>query len=239
MSDKNHRELPDDLSIRGVILDVDGTLVDSNDQHAKAWYETLHAHHINTSYEKIRSLIGMGGDNFLPTAAGIEKDSALGKQIAEERSRLFKRDYLPTLKPFPNVTDLLTRMKSDDLHLAVGSSSEQDELKELLKIAGAAPYLEAQVSSGDVEQSKPDPDIVHTALNKLGLKPNEVVLIGDTPYDIEAALKAGVHTIAFQCGGWSAKDLKDAIAIYDSPADLLAHYQESPLSTKRYEAHVS
>jgi len=219
-------------SIQGVILDVDGTLIDSNDAHAEAWYKILQKHHIDVSYEKIRSLIGMGGDNFLPAAAGIEKDSSQGKQIAKERGELFKSNYLSTLNPFPKVTELLEQMKAQGLRLVAGSSSEPEELEALLKIAGANSYLEEQTSAGDADRSKPDPDIIHVALEKLQLKPNQVILIGDTPYDIEAASKADVRTIAFRCGGWKDSDLKGAVAIYDDPADLLANYQTSPLSVQ-------
>jgi len=219
-------------SIKGIILDVDGTLIDSNHAHADSWYRALRGHGFQVSFDKIRTLIGMGSDNFLPAAVGIENDSPLAKEIAKQKGDFFKSDYLSTLKPFPNVPELLERMRSDGLRLVVGSSSEPDELESLVEIAGATQYLETQISFGDVENSKPNPDIVHTALNKLQLNANEVILIGDTPYDIEAASKAGVRTIALRCGGWNDSDLEGALAIYNSPADLLANYQTSPLSVQ-------
>lgn len=216
-------------SIKGIILDVDGTLIDSNHAHVDSWYRALRGHGFNISFDKIRSLIGMGGDNFLPAAVGIEKDSSIGEEIAQQKSMFFEQDYLGKLMPFPKVPELLEHMKAEGLQLVVGSSSEPEELERLLNIAGATQYLESQISSGDVENSKPNPDIVHAALDKLGLAANEVIMIGDTPYDIEAALKAGVQTIALRCGGWNDNDLKGAIAIYNSPADLLENYQTSPL----------
>lgn len=223
------KETTNSSSVQGVILDVDGTLIDSNHAHADSWYRALREHGFQVSFDKIRSLIGMGKDNFLPSAVGIENDSSVAEEVAKQKGEFFKREYLPTLKAFPQVPELLERMKSEGLRLVVGSSSEPDELKALLTIAGATNYLEEQVSSGDVENSKPHPDIVHVALDRLHLAPNEVIMIGDTPYDIEAASKAGVRTIAFRCGGWADHDLQGALAIFNSPSDLLANYQISPL----------
>jgi HAD superfamily hydrolase (TIGR01509 family) len=216
-------------SIKGIILDVDGTLIDSNHAHADSWYRALRGHGFQVSFDKIRSLVGMGSDNFLPAAVGIQNDSSIAQDVAKQKGEFFKSEYLATLKPFPQVPELLERMKSEGLRLVVGSSSEPDELETLLAIAGATDYLEGQVSAGDVENSKPNSDIVHIALDKLHLAPNEVIMIGDTPYDIEAASKAGVQAIAFRCGGWKDQDLEGALAIFNSPADLLVNYQNSPL----------
>jgi HAD superfamily hydrolase (TIGR01509 family) len=219
--------------IRGVILDVDGTLVDSNDAHARAWVEALAAHSIQVPFEKVRPLIGMGGDKLLPEAASIEEDSPLGKKISEHRSEIFKSKFLPHLKPFPGVRQLLERMRADDLKLVVASSAKSDELKQLLEIAGAFDLIEEKTSSSDAENSKPDPDIVRAALEESGFSHDEVVMIGDTPYDIEAAKKAGIDTIALRGGGWDDKALAGAIAIYDDTADLLARYDLSPLAERR------
>jgi len=120
-------------------------------------------------------------------------------------------------------------MRKQGLKLAIATSAQPDELRPLLQIVGAADLIEDKISARDVKSSKPDPDVMQAALKRVGYPPNEVVMIGDTPYDIEAARKVGVGTIAFRCGGWSDDHLQGAIAIYDGPADLLAHYQESPL----------
>ena len=102
----------------------------------------------------------------------------------------------------------------------------------MLKIAGAEDLIEEETSASDAKNSKPDPDIVQVALKKIGLHPDQTVMLGDTPYDIEAAEKAGVRTIALRCGGWPDNELKGALAIYNDPADLLAHYDASPLANK-------
>jgi HAD superfamily hydrolase (TIGR01509 family) len=218
--------------IRGVILDVDGTLVDSNDAHARAWVEALAEQGIEVSFEKVRRLIGMGGDKLLPRVAGLEEDSPRGKVISERRSEIFKSRYLHRLKAFPGTRELLLRMRGEGLKLVVASSAKEDELKPLLKIAGAADLIEEKTSSDDAENSKPDPDIVEAALKQSGFSSNEAVMIGDTPYDIEAASRAGLEVIAFRCGGWNDEELAGATAIYDGPADLLAQYDSSPLGKK-------
>jgi haloacid dehalogenase superfamily, subfamily IA, variant 1 with third motif having Dx(3-4)D or Dx(3-4)E len=223
------RGLPTLSKIRGIILDIDGTLVDSNDAHAKAWVEALAEHGINVSFEQVRRLIGMGGDKLLPKVAGTSEDSPLGKAISQRRGEIFKTRYLPHIKAFPRTRELLLRMRDDGLKLVVASSAKEDELKPLLEIAGAADLIEEKTSSDDADNSKPDPDIVKAALDSADLSADEALMLGDTPYDIEAATRAGVKVIAFRCGGWDDAELAGAMAIYDGPADLLAHYDESPL----------
>jgi HAD superfamily hydrolase (TIGR01509 family) len=215
--------------IRGVILDVDGTLVDSNDAHAQAWVDALAEHDIQVGFEKVRPLVGMGGDKLLPEVSGIEEDTPEGERISKRRGEIFKQRYLPTLKAFPSTRELLQRMRDEGLKLVVASSAKEDELNPLLKIAGADGLVEEKTSSDDAENSKPDPDIVKAALDGSGLAPDEVLMLGDTPYDIESASGAGVGVVAFRCGGWEDSDLSGAIAIYDGPADLLSNYESSPV----------
>lgn len=216
---------------KGVILDVDGTLVDSNDAHARSWVEAMRESGYEVAYEQVRSLIGMGGDNLLPNAIQVEKDSERGQALAKRREQIFKERYLPGIQAFEGVQALVQRMKANGMKIAVASSGEQDEVRHLLSLAGVDDLIEAQTSSGDVENSKPDPDVIHAALGKLGMQPGEVVMLGDTPYDIEAAGKAGVRVIALRCGGFPDAELRGALAIYDNPAALLAEYDESPLHT--------
>lgn len=215
--------------IHGVIFDVDGTLVDSNDAQARSWVDALKEFGYSVPYEKVRPLIGMGGDKVLPETIGVQKDSEKGKQISQRRSEIFKEKYLPNVKAFPDAQKLLDRMREQGLKLAIATSAQPDELRPLLQIVGAADLIEDKTSSKDAQSSKPDPDVMQVTLKKVGYPANELVMIGDTPYDIEAATKVGVGTIAFRCGGWSDSDLTGAIAIYNDPADLLAHYDSSPL----------
>jgi len=216
--------------IHAVIFDVDGTLIDSNDAQARSWVDALKEFGYSVPYEKVRPLIGMGGDKVLLETIGVQKDSEKGKQISKRRSEIFKEKYLPTIQAFPGAQELLNRMREQGLKLAIASSAQPDELRSLLQIVGAADLIEDKTSSEDAKRSKPDPDVMQVALKRVGYPPNEVVMIGDTPYDIEAARKVGVGTIAFRCGGWSDSDLAGAIAIYNDPADLLAHYDPASIT---------
>jgi HAD superfamily hydrolase (TIGR01509 family) len=191
--------------------------------------EALAEFDVGASFEQIRPLIGMGGDKLLPAVAGIDAESERGRAIGERRREIFKERYLLGLKPFPRVREMLLRMRDAGLKLAVASSAKKEELHQLLALARADDILESVTSSDDAESSKPDPDIVHAALGKLGLAASHTLMLGDTPYDIQAAGKLGIGTIAFRCGGWPDADLKGAVRIYDGPADLLAGFDQSPL----------
>jgi HAD superfamily hydrolase (TIGR01509 family) len=216
-------------TIQGVIFDIDGTLVDSNDAHAESWVETFREFGRDVPFTKVRSLIGMGGDKLLPECVGLADDSPEGKAMSKHRTDLFKREYLPNLDPFPGTRDLLERLKADGYRLAIATSAKSDELTGLLRAAGALGIFDESTTKSDVENSKPDPDAIHSALGKLGLAPHEVVMVGDTPYDVEAANKAGVRAVALRCGGWKDADLAAAAAVYDDPADLLKHLEHSPI----------
>ena len=216
--------------ISTVLFDIDGTLVDSNDAHARAWVEALASENIHVEFSEVRRAIGMGGDKLMPAVAGITEDSPIGQRVAKKRQEIFKKNYLPKLRPFPGARELVEGIKTRGLTAVAASSAKKDDLKPLLEVAGVATLLDAATSSDDAEESKPDPDIVHAALTRAKARPEDAVMIGDTPYDVEAATKAGVAVIAFRCGGWSDADLRGAREIYDDPADLLARMASSLLS---------
>ena len=217
--------------VRGVLLDIDGTLIDSNDAHAQAWVRAMHENGYEVPFDKVRPLIGMGGDKVLPAVLNIEKDSPEGKQISQRRKSLFLQQYLSTVKPFPRALDLLQKMRDQGLKLVIATSAEPDELQAMLRLISdnAAELFENATTAKDASQSKPDPDVIEAAISRVGLPPSALIMVGDTPYDIEAAKKADVSSIAFRSGGWSDQDLKGALAIYDGPGDLLDHFEESPL----------
>jgi HAD superfamily hydrolase (TIGR01509 family) len=213
---------------RAVIFDVDGTLVNSNDAHANAWVMALAERGRRVEFSRVRPLIGMGGDKLLPEVAAIAADSPEGLAIDTRRREIFKSEFLPHLKPTRGAKDLLEWLRDDRLTLAVASSASQSELDDLLRVAGAEKLMESTTSSDDASRSKPDPDIVKAALDRTGCPPDDVIMIGDTPYDVEAALRAGIAIIALRCGGWPEPELTGALAIYTDPADLLDHYDLSP-----------
>lgn len=221
------------MSYTGALLDIDGTLVVSNDAHAQAWVEVFKEFGYEVEFERVRPLIGMGGDRIIPMfVPGISDKEGKGKQIADRRKELIINKYAADLLPTPGTRDLILQMQQR-LKLLVASSASSEELAVLLKAAGVANLFDrdAATTSSDAQASKPEPDLLEVALKRLGVPADRVVMLGDTPYDIEAAKKVGVGTIALRCGGFSDEELKDAIAIYDDPADLLAHYDRSPLGT--------
>jgi HAD superfamily hydrolase (TIGR01509 family) len=217
------------MRYRAVLFDVDGTLVDSNDAHAHAWVEAFGEHGLTIAFGPVRRCIGMGGDKLMPEVSGIDHDSPLGKAIAQRRGEIFKERFLPTLKPFRDAQRLLSALKQRGYTMVAASSAKKDELDPLLEIAGATGLMDAATSGDDADSSKPAPDILHAALERAKASPADALMIGDTPYDIEAARRANVEAIAFRCGGWDDPDLSGASAIYDGPWDLLSHLDDSPL----------
>ena len=151
--------------VRGVLLDIDGTLVESNDAHAHAWVEALAESGRSVAFEAVRPLIGMGGDKLLPKVTGLDPESPEGKKISDRRSVIFTSEFLPHLKPCRGAEELLRALKDRGLKMAVASSSKKKELKALLKVCGADRVIEAATSSDDAENSKPDPDILHALLD--------------------------------------------------------------------------
>lgn len=212
--------------IRSVILDVDGTLLYSNDAHARAFVDAARELGIESpAVEEVRRLIGMGGDKLIPKAFGFEKEERRGQKLEELKGNIFRDRYLQTLVPTPGTRELLERLRADGYTLMVATSAKPEDVDGLLRRAGIRDLIEDATSGDDVDESKPDPDVVHAALRQAGVDPAEALMIGDTPYDVEAAGKAGVGMIALRTGGWSDEDLHGALAIFEDPADLLAHYQ--------------
>lgn len=212
--------------VRAVLFDIDGTLVDSNDAHAHAWVKAFAEAGVDVQFQNVRCAIGMGGDKLMPAVARIQADSLLGRRISARRGEIFKAEYLPQLVPFRDAGALVSAVQARGFDAVAASSAKRDELEALLKIAGALSLLGDSASGDDAEQSKPDPDIIDAALKKTHVGAAEALMIGDTPYDIEAAARAGVGTVAFRCGGWNDAALQGAIAIYDGPWELLGRLNE-------------
>ena len=221
------------ILVKGVIFDIDGTLVDSVDLHAKAWQEAIKHFGKDIPYERVRHQIGKGGDQLLPVFFSKEELERFGKELEEFRGTLFKREYLPKVRGFPMVRELFQCIKSDGKRIVLASSAKEDELVHYKRIVGIEDLLEGETSADDVERSKPHPDIFAEALKKLsGITADEAIAVGDTPYDAEAAGKLGIKTIGVLSGGFPEEELRQAgcIEIYKDPADLLARYDESALA---------
>jgi len=215
-----------------VIFDIDGTLVDSNDAHAQSWVETFAEAGYDVPFDVVRPLIGMGADKLLPKTVGIRHDSDKGKKLIKRRSEIFRQKYLPNLRPLDGSRALVLRVRSDGLKPIVATSAKDDELKSLLEAAEVADLMEEKATASDARKSKPDPDIVEAAIEESGIEAANLVMIGDTPYDIEAAGRAGIRAIGFRSGGWGDEALRGAVEIYDGPADLLARYDDSLLGKR-------
>ena len=214
--------------ILGAILDIDGTLIDSNNAHALAWRDALLEAGRDLDINVIRPLVGMGADKILPALLGQDERSEEGKRIAIRRGEIFRAKYLPGIKPFPAAGQLVAKMRNHGLGLAIGTSARRADLHALLEILGIADLVDAEITRDDASHSKPDPDVICAALNRLGVPAQQVLMLGDTPYDIEGAARAGVRTVAVRCGEWSDDSLSAAIAIYDDPQDLLHRFDCSP-----------
>ncbi|MHB1556462.1 MAG: HAD family hydrolase [Isosphaeraceae bacterium] len=218
--------------LEAVIFDIDGTLIDSVDLHAEAWRVALGHFGHDRPFDRVRAQIGKGGDLLMADLLPKDEVRRRGEEIERFRLDLFRREYLPRVRPFPKVRELFERILADGRRIALASSARQEELARYKEIAGVADLLHAETSSDDAERSKPHPDIFEAALDRLkGLAADRVIAVGNTPYDGQAAGKAGLRTVGMLCGGWPEDALRRAgcVAIYRDPVDLLSRDDDSPL----------
>jgi HAD superfamily hydrolase (TIGR01509 family) len=218
-----------------VIFDVDGTLVDSVDLHARAWREALRDFGYDVPFPEIRDHIGKGADQLMPVFVPSDDLARRGRQIQDHRAKVFRARYLPHVTAFPRVRDLLARVKSDGQRVALASSAQREELRTYKQLAGIDALVDVEVSADDAERSKPHADIFEAALAELGpIDPASVVVVGDTPDDAVAAVKAGLQPVGVLSGGFPEKWLTGAgcVGVYRDAADLLARYDGSALSAR-------
>ena len=208
----------DPKRLRGVLLDVDGTLIDSNDAHARAWVEALREAGFERTFEEVRPLIGMGGDQLIPRLTGLDSQSEEGQRLTQGWLRHFK-PLIPTLHATRGARALVQGLHARGLQVLLATSGEAEIVDELLKQAHLDDLQLERVSSSEVESSKPAPDLVQAGLEKLGLPAGEALLVGDTPYDAQAAHKAGVPCVLLRCGGNTG--LEEHAPTLDDPQALL------------------
>jgi HAD superfamily hydrolase (TIGR01549 family) len=214
--------------LKAVIFDIDGTLIDSVDLHARSWVDSFARFGVQVTFDDVRSHIGEGADRLIPAFVPPGMPAHRRKQLEEFRSELFKRDYLDKVKPFPNVKELFGCIRADGCKLVLGSSCAADEIDQYKAIAGITGMTDHDVTADDASSSKPSPDIFVKALERLApIGPTQICVVGDTKYDGEAARRAGVPFLGLLCGGSSEDELarSGAIAIYRDPADLLTHWR--------------
>jgi len=215
---------------RVVLLDIDGTLVDSNALHAEAWHEALAHFGFEVGLQKLRDMIGMGGDKVLPAAVGLHEGDALFEKISAMRSDSFLRSYLPRVRALPGARALVERILDRGHRPVVASSAKARELEGLLSRANLLDLLPMRTGADDAASSKPDPDIVRAALIQAGAAPTEAVMVGDTPYDLKAAARARVGFIGVRSGGYDDNGLRGALAVYEDARALCDSFDESPIA---------
>jgi HAD superfamily hydrolase (TIGR01549 family) len=184
-------------------------------------------------FQEIRMQIGKGGDQYLPVFLNEEELRTRGKEIEEFRSLLFKKKYLPKVVGFAKSRELVERIKRDGKRIALASSGGGEEMNLYKKLTDIEGLVDEEISGDDTEKTKPCPDIFEAALRRLdGCSPDDVIVVGDTPYDAQAAAKVKIRMVGVLCGGFSKNDLaqSNVAAIYRDPADLLAQYESSPIA---------
>jgi HAD superfamily hydrolase (TIGR01509 family) len=214
---------------RAAILDLDGTLVDTNYQHALAWFRAFRRHAHVLPLWRIHRHIGMGGDKLVAALAGDELEQKQGDEIRAAEKELYL-ELLDETAPLAGARELIAELKERGLRVVLASSAKEHELDHYLDLLDVREVADAWTSSADVEATKPDPDLVRAALDKAGT--DEAVMVGDTGWDCEAAAKAGVETICVLTGGWSEQELREAgaVAVFESVEELVERLDETPLS---------
>jgi len=220
------------MSIKAVLFDIDGTLVDNNAFHVAAWQEAFATIDARFDPQVIHDQIGKGTDMLVPALLpGIDADGQ--EKLGVAHGKAFKAKFLRRVEPFADARDILARVHAAGQRVVLASSASKEELDHYVDLLDARDLVSATTSSDDVERTKPAPDIFATALEKVApLAPDEVIVVGDTPYDIEAARKCGIAAIGLRSGGFADEALDDAgaVAVYDDVAHLLRDYAHSPLA---------
>ena len=217
------------MAVEGALLDVDGTLIDSNYHHALAWYRAFRKYDIVLPLWRIHRAIGMGGDQLVPALVGPELDKAKGDDIRAARDEIYTGGLIDEVAPLEGAYELIAELKDRGLRVVLASSSPVDELERYLDLLEARELADAWTTKDDVEATKPAPDLILAALEKA--QTESAVLVGDTPWDVKAASKAGVETLCVITGGWSKQELREAgaVAVFESVDELRRRLDETPL----------
>ncbi|MEJ7876800.1 MAG: HAD family hydrolase [Solirubrobacterales bacterium] len=212
------------------ILDIDGTLVDTNYHHAIAWYRAFRQHDHRVPIWRIHRHIGMGGDKLVEALVGEQAECELGDDIRAAEGPLYLA-MIEEVEPLAGARELIEDLKGLGHTVVLASSAKEGEVEHYLDLLDARELADDWTSSSDVEETKPAPDLVESALEKAGAEPADAVMIGDTPWDIEAAHKAGLPTLAVMTGGFSEAELRDAgaLAVFETLENLRARLPETPL----------
>jgi HAD superfamily hydrolase (TIGR01549 family) len=220
---------PNERLIKAVIFDIDGTLIDSNAAHAESFVEAFQKYGKQIPFEELKCLIGMGADDILEKYLSKDEIDEFGEDLKEYRKEIFLKNYLPRLKVFPKVRELFEKLKTDEKQTALASSAGEDELKEYKKLLKIDAFIEEETNADDAEEAKPEPDIFLAAFDKLkSVEKRNVLVIGDTPYDAEAATKANLKINGVESGGWSREKLIETgcVEVYKDVAEIFENYEK-------------
>jgi HAD superfamily hydrolase (TIGR01509 family) len=216
-----------DRPARGVVFDLDGTLLDSNDAHAMAWVQAFAACGFPASFRSLRPLVGKSADQMVPDPIGVVSQSREWRRVVETHREIFHREHLSGLRSFPGARELVERLRAEGHMVAVAGWGGDGDLEVLLEATGLSGLFDAHVTADTV--ARPDQGLVGAALALLQVDPREAVAVGDTPYDVAAASRSGVRSIGLRSGGWPDDAFDSAVAVFDDVADLYMSYDEVPL----------
>ena len=213
------------------ILDIDGTLVDTNYQHAVAWYRAFRQSDVILPVWRIHRHIGMGGDQVVPALTGEKTAEEKGDDVRAAEKALYL-SLIDEVQPLEGARERITDLRESGHAVVLASSAKDDEVEHYLDLLGVRELADDWTTSADVEQTKPEPDLVKAALDKAGAEPGDAAMLGDTPWDCEAARRAGVDTVALMTGGFSEQELTDAgaVAVFESLRELLDRIEETPFA---------
>jgi HAD superfamily hydrolase (TIGR01509 family) len=213
------------------ILDIDGTLVDTNYQHAIAWYRAFRQSGVVVPIWRIHRHMGMGGDQVIEALTDERTEEEKGDEIRSAEKALYMA-MIEEVEPFDGAVELIKRLKDAGKTVVMASSAKEDEVDHYLDLLEVRELADDWTTSADVERTKPNPDLVQAALEKADTEPGDAVMLGDTPWDCEAAARAGVATVALMTGGFAEEELTEAgaVAVFESIPELLERVDETPLA---------
>ncbi len=215
--------------IKAIIFDVDGTLVDSVDYHAEAWVKAFKEYGYDFAHDTLRQQIGKGGSFIISDLLSPSEAEKLDSDITQYRKQYYQDNLLEKIQPFPKVKELFAAIKDDGIKIVLASAAREETIAHYKKLLDIEDLIDGATSTDDVEQSKPEPDIFLAALEQISdFSPQEIIVVGDSPYDAIAAAKVSLKTIGVLAGGFKEETLTEAgcVAIYQDPADLLEHYPQ-------------
>jgi HAD superfamily hydrolase (TIGR01509 family) len=209
------------VNIEAMLLDIDGTLVDSNDKHADCWVEAFAHFGKNVEWSEIRPQMGKGGDLLVPDTLNAREMRTFGEDVKKYRGELWKERYMHTVQPFAGARESLEALHARGIKLAFASSSNPDEVEYYVELLGVGALLEGTTSKEDAESSKPSPEIFQAALERVKSDPARTFAIGDTPYDVLAAHRVPVPIVAVLSGGFPRELLKKAELLFDDVSAMV------------------